>query len=702
MLSNVENLPYSENMYRSLFKNTAEAMLLIKENKYIACNKATLNMLGLNSVKNICSIHPSDISPPTQPCGMESEKKAEEMMKIAYENGKHSFEWLHQSSSNEFFLVEVILTVIEYNNEQLLHVVWRDISTYYEMGKRLKITELVFEKTTDAIMVTDQDNIIIDVNTSFTHITGYTKEEAIGNFAGFMKSGVHDKSFYRGMWESINNHGCWKGQIWDKQKSGINYPKTLNISTIKNKSDSVENFIAIFSDSTERLKYEKRIERQANFDSLSGFPNRSLLLRLLEERILMARDKESMFALAFIDIDSFKMINDSKGHAFGDQIITKVMQCINSCIDEDDLLGRMSGDEFLIIFQTDQPLSVVEEKIKKIITFSEVAIPIDSSDFFITLSAGISCFPSDGQDVSSLIANADIAMYHTKQNGGKSYTVYDYHLGRKFQDNNELEEELVRAINDQVITSFYQPKLDLSTGKLVGCESLARWQRSNGKYVPPDLFIEIAEKKHRINQLSTSLFTKTFKSISDMNLPSDFITSVNVSAMVLLDDNFQSNFIEYIHQSGLALNQIEIEITETCLIKDFEKVKSTLSSLRSQGIKIAIDDFGTGFASLNYLTQLDIDTIKIDKSFVGQLDNKGKSNRVIVESIIIMSHKLGYKVVAEGVETISQLEILKELECDLVQGYLISKPVNNFFFKSFINEFDYMKILEYVKSDLLA
>ena len=690
MLS-IKNLPDSESMYRSLFQNSSEPILLIKNKKFIACNKVTLKILGLHNAKNIASISPSDISPPTQPCGMTSANKADEMITIAHQKGEHRFEWLHQNSANEFFKVEVSLTVINYNNEVLLHVVWRDISVQTAKEQRLKIAELVFEKTTDAVMVTDNNNIIIDVNPAFTNITGYAKKEAIGNFAGFMKSGSHDNSFYQKMWTSINQEGAWKGQIWDKQKSGVSYPKTLEINAVKNSSDQVENFVALFSESSERQKYEKRIEKQANFDSLSGFPNRSLLLRLLEQRIQTANANDSIFSLAFIDIDSFKMINDSKGHAFGDQIITKVMQCINSCIEEGDLLGRMSGDEFLIIFKIGQELAAVEEKIQQIINLSQVAIKIDSNDFSVTLSAGISCFPQDGADVSALIANADIAMYHTKQNGGKNYTVYNYHLGRKFQDNNELEEELIRAINDQTISPYFQPKLDLSSGKLIGCESLARWQRTNSEYVGPDLFIEIAEKKHRIIELSKSLFLETFRSISDMGLPKDFVTSVNVSVMVLLDDNFQKNFIDYIMQSGLALNQIEIEITESCLIVDFEKVKSTLSSLRRKGIRIAIDDFGTGFASLNYLTQLDVDTIKIDKSFIGQLDNQAKSNRVIVESIISMSHKLGYKVVAEGVETCNQLKILKALNCDFIQGYLISKPLNNFYFKSFMNEFDFTR-----------
>lgn len=692
-LLSVDNLPDSQSMYRSLFKSTSVPMLLIKDKKYVACNRATLKILGLLNTKSINAISPVDISPITQPCGASSANKAEEMMNVAYANGEHKFDWLHQNSVNECFMVEVLLTVIHYNNETLLHVVWRDMSMHSAQEKRLKITELVYQKTTDAVMLTNKENIIIDVNPAFTTITGYTRDEAVGNFAGFMKSGAHDNSFYQKMWASINKEGAWKGQIWDKQKSGISYPKTLDITAVKNSANQIENFIALFSDSSERLKYEKRIERQANFDSLSGFPNRSLLLRLLEERIQTAHDRKSMFALAFIDIDSFKMINDSKGHAFGDKIITNVMKCINNCIDDGDLLGRMSGDEFLIIFKVDEALEVVEKKIQQIITASQVGIEIDSSEFFVTLSAGISCFPIDGTDVSDLIANADIAMYHTKQSGGKNYTVYDFHLGRKFQDTHELEVELVKAINDQLITPHFQPKLDLISGKLTGCESLARWQRSNTEFVSPQIFIEIAEKKHRINELSTSLFLETFKCIFDMGLPKDFIISVNVSAMVLLDDNFQSDFIEYVNQSGLALNQIEIEITESCLIEDFEKVKNTLSSLRKQGIKIAIDDFGTGFASLNYLTQLDIDTIKIDRSFIQQLDSEAKSNRVIVESIINMSHKLGYKVVAEGVETCSQLLILRELKCDLIQGYLISKPLNNFFFKSFINEFDLANIL---------
>jgi two-component system CheB/CheR fusion protein len=218
-LLSAKNLPDSESMYRSLFQNSSEAMLIIKNKKYVACNKVALKILGLLSAKNITSISPSDISPPTQPCGRASANKADEMMAIAYQNGEHRFEWLHQNSANEFFRVEVLLTVIHYNNEELLHVVWRDISVQATKDKCLMVAELVYQKTTDAVMVTDNKNIIIDVNPAFTNITGYSKKEAIGNFAGFMKSGTHDNSFYQKMWESINQEGAWKGQIWDKQKS---------------------------------------------------------------------------------------------------------------------------------------------------------------------------------------------------------------------------------------------------------------------------------------------------------------------------------------------------------------------------------------------------------------------------------------------------------------------------------------------------
>jgi len=363
------------------------------------------------------------------------------------------------------------------------------------------------------------------------------------------------------------------------------------------------------------------------------------------------------------------------------------MQCIRKCIDDNDILGRMSGDEFLIIFNSNQALSEIERKIKQIITLSDFAIEIDSNDFFVTLSAGISCFPKDGHDVSTLIANADIAMYHIKQNGGQNYTIYDDSLGKKFQENNELEAEFVTAVNEQKISPYFQHKLELSSGNIVGCESLARWQRSNGNFVAPDLFIGIAEKKYRINQLSSSLFVKTFESISNMHLPKNFTTSVNVSPMVLLDDNFQNDFINFISQSGLSLNQVEIEITETCLIEDFEKIKTLLSNLRNLGVKVAIDDFGTGFASLNYLTQLSVDTIKIDKTFIDLIDTNNETNKIIVESIIGMSHKLGCKVVAEGVETKAQLAILTELKCDYVQGYLLSKPIDKISFKGFVEDF---------------
>jgi two-component system CheB/CheR fusion protein len=688
MLFTSKNLLNDMSLYEQLFEQSSDAMLLIKDNHFIACNKAARQMLGWVNTDNIFPISPADISPKIQPCGMESTEKSKNIIEKTYANETHKFDWWHLNANKEVFPVEVKLTTIYHNNERFLHALWRSIPAHCNQYKKLKVAESIQHNTTDAIMITDHKNIIIDVNPAFCKITGYTKKEAIGQNSGFMKSGIQGKSFYQKMWQSINDKGVWHGNIWDKKKSGEYYSKTLHISVIKNENNEIVNFIGLFSDSTARLEYEDTIQKQANFDSLTGFPNRNFLLNLLEDKILTAASEKITFSLAFIDIDNFKIINDTKGHAFGDQIIIKIIQCIRNCIDDRDILGRMSGDEFLIIFDSNQDLAIIENKIRQIMTLSDFAIEMDSNDFFVTLSAGMSSFPRDGLDVSTLIANADIAMYHVKQNGGTGYALYNDKLGKTFQENNELEEEFISAINERKITPFFQAKLDLSSGRIIGCESLARWQRTNKEYVSPDIFIEIAEKKYRINQLSSHLFLATFKSIASMQLPSDFITSVNVSPMALLDDNFQNDFINYITTSGLSLNQIEIEITETCLIEDFEKVKNVLSRLRRMGIQIAIDDFGTGFASLNYLTQLEIDTIKIDKTFISLLDSLDQSNKIIVESIISMSHKLGYKVVAEGVETMAQLTILKELHCDFIQGYLLSKPLDHRAFSEFIQDFN--------------
>jgi len=678
----------NQHLFTQLFEKSSDAMLLMKGNHFIACNAATLQTLGWSDQKNIFPISPADISPKQQPCGMTSSEKSKALIEKTHDNEENRFEWWHKNSKSEIFPVEVTLTTLYHNEERFILAIWKKIPANYDQYKKLKVAESVHNNTTDAIMITNNKNIIIDVNPAFCKITGYTKKEAIGQNSGFMKSGVQSKNFYQKMWQSINDKGFWQGNIWDKKKSGEYYSKTLNISVIKNKQNEIINFIGLFSDSTVLLNYEDTIQRQANFDSLTDFPNRSFLLKLLEERIVSNDDEHFSFAIAFIDIDNFKVINDTKGHAFGDQIIVKVMQSINNCIDDKDILGRMSGDEFLIVFDANQDLATIKNKIQCIITLSDFAIEINSNDFYVTLSAGLSVYPKDGLDVSTLIANADIAMYHIKQNGGKNYTIYNHLLGKTFQDNNELEEEFVTAINEQKVIPYFQAKLDLSTGNIIGCESLARWQRSNGKYVAPDIFIGIAEKKYRINKLSADLFVKTFQSIAELQLPKSFIISVNVSPMVLLDDNFQKDFIRYIAESGLLLNQIEIEITETCLIEDFEKVKRVLSNLRRIGIQIAIDDFGTGFASLNYLTQLEIDTIKIDKSFISLIDTKDESNRIIVESIIAMAHKLGYKVVAEGVETMAQLNILKTLNCDFIQGYLLSKPLDQLPFSDFIKDFN--------------
>ncbi|WP_419811683.1 putative bifunctional diguanylate cyclase/phosphodiesterase [Bacterioplanoides sp.] len=536
---------------------------------------------------------------------------------------------------------------------------------------------LFFNNASDAIMLTDTRNIITDVNPAFSQITGYEKDEVLGMPAGFMKSGKHDKAFYQRLWSDLDKNGYWQGEIWDRHKKGHNFPKDVKITAIKDSQGNTRQYVAIFSDISESVNHKIELENLAYFDPLTSYPNRTLLLNTLSDKIhtLQSEPGDQSFTIAFVDIDNFKLYNDTRGHHFGDQLIKNVAARLSDVLTPNDIVGRMSGDEFLIIFDNNKSQQQVIQAVDDLIQANTLPLLIDGSENQIQLSIGLSTYPTDGHNVKDLLSCADIAMYWVKQQGGNSYTSYNNNIGKEFIQKNEIETELPKAIRKEMITPAFQPQLDLKSGKIIGCEALARWEKDDGLFISPVKFIEAAEKLNIVSKISELMVRRSCEAYSQLTNKDDLKLSINISAKDLNNRSFLHCLKDIFEKYNIANHQIELELTEYSLVENFSVAQRQIKRLRKNGFKIAIDDFGTGFSSLNYLKSLEIDTLKLDRSFIQEIDQDDKKGMIILENTIQLAHKLGVKVIAEGVETTEQLNLLKELNCDVIQGYLVSRPL---------------------------
>lgn len=548
-------------------------------------------------------------------------------------------------------------------------------------ASQINFSSFIFNASKEAIMISDAQNVIVDVNQAFEKVTGFSRHEAVGKFTGFMKSGVHSSTFYKKMWQEIIRNDYWQGTIWDKNKNGRLYCKELTIGVVKDAEGNVENYLAIFSDTSEKMKYQRELENLAYYDSLTKLPNRARLLEKLNQMIDQVQVDTTPFHIAFIDIDKFKMINDTRGHSFGDLVLIAAANVIKEKTATLGVCGRVSGDEFLVIFRQGLSKHEVDRVVTDIKTSLEEPLDIDGVEFQISLSAGINSYPDLALDLKDLLSGADVAMYEAKKHSGSKCCWYNADIGNHFQQQNALEIKLTNAVKNNAFDTYFQPIIDLSTGEVYGCESLARWQPDGQDYLSPATFIPIAEKLTIFSELSAQLLQKSCAFIA--SLPSDFsqCLSVNVSGSEIIKPDFLGDFTSIIESAGLSKSNIQIEITETSFIENFEQAKLAIEALKNQGFKIALDDFGAGFSSLTYLNEFELDTIKLDRSLI---KNIGESkNDIIIESIVNMAKRLGISVVAEGVEYVEQRDFLIDLGCDFAQGFFYQKP---------LTKVDYLKL----------
>jgi len=551
-----------------------------------------------------------------------------------------------------------------------------EIEERIQAEQQLKLFEKVFENALEGISITDEKGIIVAVNPAFTQITGYQPGEVLGKNPRVLKSERHESDFYGEMWKSLKDVGSWSGEIWNRRKDGESYPEILSISSIRDDDGKIVNYVAVFHDISDMKLKDEQIEHQAYHDALTGLPNRILIQDRLSVSISHAHRAKSKVAVLFLDLDNFKDINDSLGHALGDMLIQSVAGRLSALYREEDSVARLGGDEFLItVVDVEDEREVVELAERLLSTFDE-PFTIKGHELSVTPSIGVALYPDDGADPTTLIKNADIAMYQSKAKGKNAYFLFTQEMNDRISQRLKLESDMRQALKDKEFTVYFQPKVDIKSGLVVGMEALVRWHQSDGTVVSPADFIPLAEQTGLIVPLGEFILETSCKAMQVLDGIgcSDLKVSVNLSPLQFEQEDLVDMVLANLEKNGLPSSRLELEITESTLMTNIEASIAKLNLLVEHGVSISIDDFGTGYSSLYYLKNFPIDVIKVDQSFVRDITDD-QSDAQIVETIILMARNLGIGVVAEGVETKEQLDLLDSFGCELVQGYYYSRPL---------------------------
>lgn len=561
-------------------------------------------------------------------------------------------------------------------------VIVRDITARRLQDLQLRLWAKVFENSNEAILITDNAHKIVSVNLAFESITGYKEAEVLKKDAYQIGAKLHTHGFFRNLVWLVKENGAWQGELQTSRKSGEKFTAWYSISTIKNAQGDAENYICLFSDITETKRSQQKIEHLAHHDMLTDLPNRVLLNDRLEMAIATAKRQNEKIGVLFLDLDRFKNINDSLGHAAGDKVLKLAAHRLRSLVRVGDTVARLGGDEFVIILPSIHDESDLGEITQKLSTRMTTPYKIENMDLHLTPSIGVSIFPSDGETPQELIKNADAAMYLAKEQGRNNFQFYKPALNSRTLDRLKLESALRQGAAEHQFQLYFQPQVDAQTRQVMGAEALIRWNHPERGMVPPNDFIPIAEETGLIIAIGEWVISEAARTLLEWRQLSDheLVISVNISTIQFRQPNFANQVKKLLGTLGVAPKYFELEITESTLMHDMPSSIAQLKSLQEAGFRIAIDDFGTGFSSLNYLRHLPIDILKIDQSFVRDMMSDDAS-KAIVKTIINLADALGKTTVAEGVETEQQMALLTQMGCHLIQGYLIEKPLPNKVFK---------------------
>ena len=563
------------------------------------------------------------------------------------------------------------------SNEYLgTYGVARDITERRRAEESLRITSSVFDNTQEAVVITDANNKIIDVNPAFTNITGYSREEVIGQNPGFLKSGRQDKIFYDKMWHSLKQDKAWRGEIWNKRKSGEMFPEILSISVISDKEGKPLRYVAVFSDISHIKAHEAELSRVAHYDVLTSIPNRLLLADRMKQAIAQTTREQNMMAVCYLDLDGFKPINDTLGHEAGDQVLIEVSNRIGNTIRGGDTVARLGGDEFVVLLLGLEKVEECKSTLERLLATIAQSITVKNKTSSISASIGVSIYPPDEEDPDTLLRHADQAMYIAKQSGKNRFHLYDPSRDRRTRDQHQFLKSIRHALELNQFELYYQPKVNLRTKELVGAEALIRWRHPERGLLAPGEFlhhIENTDLDIEIGEWVTATALAQADHWHSMGL--DLEVSINISGYHLESPLFTERLqLQLAQYPDMPHGKLQIEVLETVALNDIAIVRGIIDACRKIGVGFALDDFGTGYSWLSYLSGLPVDTLKLDQSFVrNMLEVKG--DKAIVQGIIALARAFDRQTIAEGVETMEHYNVLLDMGCELGQGYGIARPM---------------------------
>jgi len=555
-------------------------------------------------------------------------------------------------------------------------------------AEQIRLYAKVFKNSAEAIMITDHRGKLLSVNKAFCRITGYEEVEVLNKTPRFLRANRHSRGFYKRLLSTLKHYGYWHGELWDKRKNGETFPAWVSVSAITDNGDKqATHYIALLTDSSERKRYQERIQYLAYYDTITDLPNRTLFQDRVQQLLSLCSRSGATFAVMVVDIDHFKNINDSMGHTSGDELLKQMATRLSETIRKGDSIARISGDEFAITLGSlDRPEGAAISA-KKILAALQQPFVIKDQELFISASIGISVYPNDGDDAATLIKHAEAAMFYTKSQQRNAYQFYHSEINANTSKQLALETSLRHALKRDEFTLHYQPMVDLETWRITTAEALVRWRHPQLGLIMPDIFIPLLEESGLITRVGEQILRRACADISnwlEQGLKPPAI-SVNLSPRQFDQTESIETVIGILNENSHCLSYISIEITETTLMKNADRANRILERLKAMGIHIAVDDFGTGYSSLAYLSCFPIDTLKIDRSFVSSITTS-KNTAAITRSVIDLAHNLGLKALAEGVETEEQLAFLREHGCNMGQGYLFSKPLNEQAFTQLISQ----------------
>jgi len=613
-----------------------------------------------------------------------------QLINILRDNGMHIPVIILTGAGNEKIAANVLKAgafdyIIKSTGDDYLHHICRSVrealhkqqkkAQHKVLFAKRELVQKVFDVSREGIIVTNAENIIEAVNPAFTEITGYSYDETVGKNPKMLQSGKHDEQFYKLLWQSINTSDHWKGEIWNKKKSGEIYPEWLEINAVR-EHGVITQHVAVFTDITGRKASEEKIWHQANHDPLTNLPNRTLLMDRADEAMQRARRDKTSMAVIYLDLDHFKGVNDHYGHAVGDQLLIAAAGRISSTIRKSDSAIRVSGDEFVVLMPILHLAADAGHVVEKII--SEVSLPyqLGENEIHISASAGIAVFPGDGDDVEALMNHADVAMYKAKKDGRNQHLFFNQTMNEAEEKRANIEADLQLALKEGQLMMYYQPVLDLRTHQINHAEALIRWQHPVKGLIMPDDFIPVAEQCGLIFPLGEWVTREVCGQMNEWTnqRAEPLQIFLNVSPMQMLHGNFGKQMVWALNEFNIQAGSIGIELTENILIEGPDRVKPAMDNLKASGLNFMLDDFGTGFSSMRYLRKLPFDGLKIDRSFVSLVD-QDHEKAVLVNAMISMAHSLNLKVIAEGVEREEELAFLRTHDCDFVQGYLMGRPM---------------------------